>query len=151
MEGHHGGMRRKDGTISGRSNRNASLQPRKIPDSVIRVMRHKGAVQGGKHPAVFPVDLASELLCAFSDPGDLAFEPFSGSGSTIIAAEIAGRRCYAVEIAPAYADVAVRRWEAFTGCSATRATAEEGGGTSISTSFGAPTGAVVSAQSREIA
>ncbi|TCH98366.1 site-specific DNA-methyltransferase, partial [Roseococcus sp. SYP-B2431] len=44
------------------------------------------------------------------------YEPFSGSGTTIIAAEMSGRSCHAVELSPAYVDVAVLRWEAFTGC-----------------------------------
>jgi DNA modification methylase len=50
-----------------------------------------------------------------SEPGAGVYEPFSGSGTTIIAAEITGRRCYAVELSPAYVDVAVKRWQAFTG------------------------------------
>lgn len=54
-----------------------------------------------------------------SQPGDAVYEPFSGSGTTIIAAEITGRRCYAVELNPAYVDVAVRRWQEFTGREAT--------------------------------
>ena len=47
-------------------------------------------------------------------PG-VAYEPFSGSGTTIIAAEQTGRRCYAMELSPNYVDVAVRRWQQFTG------------------------------------
>jgi DNA modification methylase len=47
--------------------------------------------------------------------GDAIYEPFSGSGTTIIAAEQTGRICYAVELSPAYVDVAVKRWEQFTG------------------------------------
>jgi DNA modification methylase len=49
-----------------------------------------------------------------SSPGDFIYEPFLGSGTTLIAAETAKRICYAVELAPAYVDVAVRRWQAFT-------------------------------------
>jgi hypothetical protein len=45
----------------------------------------------------------------------LVYEPFCGSGTAIIAAELTGRRCRALELSPAYCDVAVRRWEAFTG------------------------------------
>ena len=51
--------------------------------------------------------------------GDV-YDPFSGSGTTIIAAEREKRRCYAMEISPAYVDLAVARWEAFTGRKATR-------------------------------
>lgn len=47
------------------------------------------------------------------------YDPFSGSGTTIIAAEQLGRKCYAIEIEPRYVDVAVKRWENFTGRKAT--------------------------------
>ena len=47
--------------------------------------------------------------------GDAVYEPFSGSGTTIIAAETTARRCYAMEIDPRYVDVAVLRWQALTG------------------------------------
>ena len=50
-----------------------------------------------------------------SSPGQAVYEPFSGSGTTLIAAEMAGRACHAVELSPAYVDVAVARWQAFTG------------------------------------
>jgi len=63
-----------------------------------------------------------------SSPGQAVYEPFSGSGTTIIAAEMTGRACYAVELSPAYVDVAVARWEAFTGLEAVR----EGDRTSFS-------------------
>lgn len=49
------------------------------------------------------------------------FEPFSGSGSTIIAAETTGRRCYAIELEPRYVQIAIDRWEAFTGKKAVKA------------------------------
>ena len=52
--------------------------------------------------------------------GDLVFEPFCGSGTQIVAAERTGRRCCAVELDPAYCDVAVRRWEMATGRTASR-------------------------------
>jgi DNA modification methylase len=47
--------------------------------------------------------------------GGLCYEPFSGSGSQIMAGEANGRRVYAMEISPAYVDVAVERWQAETG------------------------------------
>lgn len=43
------------------------------------------------------------------------FEPFMGSGTTLIAAETTGRVCYGVELNPAYVDVAIERWQQFTG------------------------------------
>ena len=54
-----------------------------------------------------------------SSPGQAVYEPFSGSGTTIIAAEQTGRRCLAIELSPIYADVAVQRWQNFTGKTAT--------------------------------
>ena len=54
-----------------------------------------------------------------SSPGQAIYEPFSGSGTTIIAAEITGRICHAIELMPEYVDVAVERWQAFTGEAAT--------------------------------
>jgi DNA modification methylase len=54
-----------------------------------------------------------------SSPGQAVYEPFSGSGTTIIAAEMTGRCCHAIEISPAYVDVAVKRWQNFTGAPAT--------------------------------
>src|SRR3954466_3824463 len=54
-----------------------------------------------------------------SSPGQVIYEPFCGSGTTIIAAELTGRACHAIELSPAYVDVAVQRWQAFTGRTAT--------------------------------
>jgi DNA modification methylase len=78
-------------------------------------MRHKARGIECEHPAVFPVDLASEMLNAYSDHGDVAFEPFCGSGTQIVASEKEGRWCFAIEIAPGYVDIAVKRWSKFTG------------------------------------
>jgi DNA modification methylase len=50
-----------------------------------------------------------------SSPGELVYEPFAGSGTTVIAAEQTGRRCFALEIDPHYAQVAIERWASFTG------------------------------------
>lgn len=72
-----------------------------------------------EHPTAKPVDLWLPPIENHTKPGELMYEPFSGSGSQIIAAEKTGRRCYAMELSPAYVDVAVRRWQAFTGKTAT--------------------------------
>jgi DNA modification methylase len=50
-----------------------------------------------------------------SSPGQAVYEPFSGSGTTIIAGEMTGRCVHAIELNPAYVDVAVTRWQAFSG------------------------------------
>jgi DNA modification methylase len=53
-----------------------------------------------------------------SEPGELVYEPFSGSGTTIIAAQSVRRICYAIELNPEYVDMAVRRWQDYTARSA---------------------------------
>lgn len=67
------------------------------------------------HGTQKPIDCMRRPIENNSQPGDGVYEPFSGSGTTIIAAEMTGRRCYAVELNPAYVDVAVKRWQDFTG------------------------------------
>jgi tRNA G10 N-methylase Trm11 len=55
-----------------------------------------------------------------SSPGQAVYEPFLGSGTTLIAAQTSGRSCFAIELDPLYVDVAIKRWQAFTGEQATR-------------------------------
>jgi DNA modification methylase len=64
--------------------------------------------------------LVEAVLTALSDPDDLIYEPFCDSGTQIVAAERAGRRCFAMELDPVYCDVAVRRSEMATGNAAER-------------------------------
>lgn len=105
-------MRNKDGEVGGWTHAGQPTQDTRIPDSVIRVMRHKGKIgQDIDHPAVFPVALPQFVIEAYSDEGDLVFEPFGGSGTTMLAAQRTGRICRTVEIAPEYVDVAVRRFQ----------------------------------------
>lgn len=105
-------MRGKDGEINGWTHKGLPTQDTRIPDSVIRVMRHKGKIGAGlDHPAVFPVALPQFVIEAYTDTGDIVFEPFGGSGTTMLAAERTGRLCRSVEIAPEYVDVAIRRFQ----------------------------------------
>jgi hypothetical protein len=67
------------------------------------------------HGTQKPVECMRRPMENNSAPGDALYEPFSGSGTTIIAAEVSGRPCHAIELEPRYVDVAVRRWQAFTG------------------------------------
>jgi DNA modification methylase len=116
-----GGLRGADGAVHRKTGFGNAIQSHRIPDSVFRIMRHKGGLgAAGSHPAVFPVALVEAVLTAFTDPGDLIYEPFCGSGTQLVAAERAGRRCFAMELDPAYCDVAVRRWELATGRTANR-------------------------------
>ena len=67
------------------------------------------------HSTQKPVECMKRPIENNSSPGQAVYEPFSGSGTTIIAAEMTGRACYAIELNPAYVDVAVKRWQDFTG------------------------------------
>lgn len=75
----------------------------------------KARIVGNEHPTQKPVELFARPMRKHTKAGDVCFEPFSGSGSQLIAAEQLGRRCFAMELEPTFVDVAVRRWEAFTG------------------------------------
>lgn len=70
---------------------------------------------GLEHPTVKPTEIFAIPMRVHTKPGDVCYEPFSGSGSQIIAAERLGRRCFAMELEPVFCDVAVKRWEEFTG------------------------------------
>ena len=67
------------------------------------------------HGTQKPVECMKRPIENNSSPGQAIYEPFSGSGTTIIAAEMTSRACFAIELAPAYVDVAIKRWQAFTG------------------------------------
>lgn len=71
------------------------------------------------HSTQKPIECMKRPIENNSNPGQAVYEPFSGSGTTIIACEMTGRSCHAIELNPAYVDIAVRRWESFTGKDAT--------------------------------
>jgi DNA modification methylase len=73
------------------------------------------------HPTVKPVPLIADAILDCTARGDIVLDPFLGSGTTLLAAERVGRTCYAIEIDPAYVDVAIRRWQRLTGGHAVRA------------------------------
>jgi len=91
-----------------------TTKPKRTGDGVFRCIPSVGSTG---HPAPFSVDLVSEAIRSW--PG-VVFEPFSGSGTTILAAEQEGSQAYAMEISPAYCDVAVQRYEQATGRKAER-------------------------------
>ena len=80
-----------------------------------------GVADGKLHPAMFPVELPEEYINAMTDEGDCVYEPFGGSGTTLIACEKTGREARLMELDPKYVDVIVRRWQEFTGKQATHA------------------------------
>ncbi len=70
---------------------------------------------GGKgHPAAFPVELVELPLLAITNAEENVFEPFGGSGSTLIACEKTNRKCFMMEIDPHYCDIVITRWERYS-------------------------------------
>jgi DNA modification methylase len=108
-----GGLRDKDGAPNDWTHADRPIQDYRIPDSVITVTRQRGPIdKDGEidHPAVFPLGLPKFVMEAYTDEGEVVFEPFSGSGTTLLAGEACGRRVRASELAPEYVDVALIRW-----------------------------------------
>jgi len=67
------------------------------------------------HPTVKPTAMLEDALLDLTNRGEIVLDPFLGSGSTLIAADRAGRVCRGIELDPLYVDVIVRRYEAATG------------------------------------
>jgi len=113
MKNHSRCLRVKDGSFRRFSHQGRRVQPFKIPDSVIRLPSAKttGKIERA-HPAVFPIALPSEFILAFTNRGEIVYEPFAGSGTTLIASQRLGRRCYAVEQNPDYCRLILERWQA---------------------------------------
>ncbi len=105
-----GGLRGKDGQVGEWTHAGQGVQDTRIPDSVLRITRHKARGIETEHPAVFPVRLPEFVMQAYTAEGDLVLEPFSGSGTTLLAGQRANRRVRAIELAPEYVDLAIARW-----------------------------------------
>lgn len=105
------GVRQKDGAIEKTSSKTYTHHQL---HSVIQQTPELGSVRKD-HPATFPVGLPTQYIEAMTAHGDVVAEAFTGSGTTMIAAEQLGRKCYGMEISPQYCDVIVKRWEDFTG------------------------------------
>jgi len=101
-------------------------KPKRNPPANERAVWEIDATEGNEasvgsvHPTIKPVELIRRPISWHTKPGELIYEPFSGSGTALIAAEMTGRKCCALELSPAFVDVAVARWEAFSGESARR-------------------------------
>lgn len=81
--------------------------------STVWFIEHSRSATG--HGTQKPIDCMKRPILNNSEAGAHIYEPFSGSGTTLLAAEMTGRICHAIELNPAYVDVAIRRWEEFTG------------------------------------
>ena len=81
--------------------------------STVWMIEHARSETG--HSTQKPVEAMRRPIINNSKPGDFIYEPFNGSGTTLIACEMEARRCRAIELSPIYCDVTVQRWEEFTG------------------------------------
>lgn len=91
---------------------------------VSTALRAARPVKSREHPTMKPVALLTRLINNSSQVRRIVLDTFAGSGSTLIAAEETGRRCYALELSPAYCDVILERYETFTGTEAVKAEPE---------------------------
>ena len=67
------------------------------------------------HPTVKPIQMVADAILDSTARGEVVLDSFLGSGTTLMAAERVGRLCYGIEIDPLYVDVAIRRWQSYTG------------------------------------
>ena len=79
-----------------------------LPGNVIECAM--GSNAGAGHSAAFPLALPQFFVRAYSDDGDAVYDPFMGSGTTLMAAAAEGRIAYGCEISPKYCDLIRRRW-----------------------------------------
>jgi DNA modification methylase len=102
----------------------AGHQPRRRPPAdVPAVWEISSAIEDGAsglHPTQKAVELYRRPILYHTKAGEALFEPFCGSGTALIAAESAGRCCYALELSPVFCDVAITRWMNFSGRAAVR-------------------------------
>jgi DNA modification methylase len=80
------------------------------PDAIV----HTESSNKNAHPCSKPTNFWKWLMERVSEPGDCVLEPFLGSGTALIAAELSGRWCAGIEISPAYVDASIMRWQKFT-------------------------------------
>ena len=112
-----------DYQTSGNRNADGSKTSKKVSIASHRQLGtiYSGGVENrpeGDHPATFPVDFPKAYIEAMTSPGEAVYEPFGGSGSTLIACEQTKRVARLIELDPKYCDVIVTRWENFTGLKA---------------------------------
>lgn len=87
-----------------------------LPGNVLEIATEgRGSGVGRGHTAAFPVKLPAWFIGGYSDPGDTVFDPFMGSGTTLIAAHQEQRVAYGMDISPSYCDVTCKRWQTLTG------------------------------------
>ena len=100
-------QRGQDGKWRPPTSPQAMRQTHKVPDSVVRVWSDTKGV--GDHPAIFPVAFAEFLVSTWGEPASLVYDPFLGSGTTLVACERLGRKGRGIELSPGYCAVSIQR------------------------------------------
>lgn len=112
----HTGNRQKNGRI--KKGWDGVVSAHRQLDTVITQVAQKARNLDFDHPAIFPVDLPRAYIEAMTSETEVVYDPFLGSGTTLIACEQLDRICYGMEIDPKYVDVVIKRYEDFTGAKA---------------------------------
>ncbi len=106
------------GLHTGISNRQKDGTTKKVAPKIVQDFGRMGSVyescydsNNNPHPASFPISLPESYVASCSQINDVIYEPFGGSGSTLIACEKLNRKCYTMELDPAYCDVIIERYE----------------------------------------
>ena len=110
-------QKEKDGTYTLQFMTGFSCLKINVPDYKVAVRSEDGSVwlfdkpkSSKEHPTMKPISLCGRAILNSSERGDIVSDPFGGSGSTLMAAEQLGRKCYTMELDPRYCDVIVDRW-----------------------------------------
>jgi len=104
-------LRKKNAPWFGRAGENSTVWDSPSPKFIMGGSKEEKC----DHPTQKPIELMRRPILNHTKRGEVVFDPFLGSGTTLIAAELTGRTCYGVELDPKYVDVIVRRWQNFTG------------------------------------
>ena len=93
----------------------ASWQGDRSQTTLWRIDTNQNEEARNNHGTQKPVECMRRPILNHTNPGQSVYDPFVGSGTTIVAAQTIGRVCFALDVAPEYVDVAVKRWQDFTG------------------------------------
>jgi len=108
-------VRKKNAPWYGKPGKNSTIWNSPSP----KFIRGGSGEEKFDHPTQKPVELMRKAILNHTKPGELVYDPFLGSGTTLAAAELTGRVCCGMELDPKYVDVVVGRWEGLTGKKAT--------------------------------
>lgn len=111
----HGTIRQKDGSLSKIKNPETKVHEFSQLKTIVYQTPLKARNLGIDHPAMFPVEFPEQFLEAMTNNSDGVYDPFGGSGSTLIACEKTNRKCFMMELDPHYCSIIIERWKQFTG------------------------------------